>query len=239
MATSGIETTILLACRNEAPSILSCLKRVRRACPASMIIIIDGGSDETEQLVAEHYGNDSFIRYIKNTNDRGKGHAIQVGLEHTETEFVAQIDADLQFLPEDLPALFARLQSDEADMVLGSRFLQTSTRLPGSTPLLRTVGNRLISMYVSLLVGCKVTDALAGMKAWRTCITEARPLRCMSYSYEAELIISASMGGYRIQDEAITTVARQFGESSVRVVQAGARILRDVSLLRLGYGVPS
>jgi hypothetical protein len=92
---------------------------------------------------------------------------VHVGLAAVRAPLVAQVDADLQFLPEELPQLVEPLQAGRADLVLGSRFMRGSTRRPGSTPRIPTMENWITSAYASVLFGQRMTDILAGMKAWR------------------------------------------------------------------------
>ena len=79
---------------------------------------------------------------------------------------MAQIDADIQFLPEELPQLIAPIQEGRADVALGSRFMPAAVRRPGSAPLFRSLGNKTASGYASLLFWHRMTDVQAGMKAW-------------------------------------------------------------------------
>lgn len=147
---------------------------------------------------------------------------------------MAQIDADLQFLPEELPQLLAPLEAQTADVVLGSRFLPQSVRLPGSTPPLRTFGNHVTSNFASLLVWHSMSDILAGMKAWTRTAAEKIPLRCLHCSYDAEIAVKAVMCGLRVVDVPITTDARKAGNSQIHVARDGIVILRDILLFRLG-----
>lgn len=227
------ELSIIIPTRNEAQNIVSCLERVVAICPEAEILVIDGGSDSTEQICREYSTSHPSVRYIRNHGDRGKGHAVQTGINHARGRCVVQIDADLQFFPEEIPLLIAPLQKGEADMTLGTRFMSGSERRPGSTPWHRTLGNRAISAYTSLLFGQRFSDVLAGMKAWRRELTEQFSLESDTYSYEAELIAKAVRGGWRVLDVPVTTEIRNAGHSSVRVFKTGCQLLRDIACFRV------
>ena len=142
------ELSVIVTTLNEQDTIERCLRRILAVFPhGAEILVVDGGQDDTGRIVRELAQSCSAIRYIPNPNDRGKGHAMHVGLAAALGKFIAQIDADLQFLPEELPLLLAPLRQDQADLVLGSRFARGAKRLPGSTPALRTFGNWVISCY--------------------------------------------------------------------------------------------
>jgi dolichol-phosphate mannosyltransferase len=228
------EISVLVTCFNEERSIEACIRRVMAVYPDNCeLLVIDGGFDQTGDIVRRLESEFSGLRYIRNDNDRGKGHAVQTGIAAATGNLQAQIDADLQFLPEELPKLIAPLQAGCADVTLGSRFLPDSVRLPGSTPRLRTVGNHLTSALASLLVRQRMTDILAGMKAWTRSAAEKIPLRCLHCSYDAEIAVKAVLNGLRVVDVPITTDARKEGVSQIHVVRDGLVILRDIVLFRL------
>ena len=227
--------SVIVAAFNEQETIQACVERIRSVYPSDCeIIVVDGGSDQTGAIVQRLAELDSALRYVHNQDDRGKGHAIRRGIAEARADVMAQIDADLQFLPEELPKLVAPIHEDQADVVLGSRFMPHSVRLPGSTPKLRTFGNKTVSRYASLLYWHRMTDVLAGMKAWTRAAADAIELRSDHYSYEVEIPVKALSKGLRVVDVPITTEARQGGETCVHVVTDGLQLLRDITRFRLG-----
>ena len=230
---SEIPLSIIIPTLNEGASIQACLTRTITAQPRAEIVIVDGGSDNTKAVVEEFSRKFSNVRYVANPGDRGKGHAIQVGLAESHGDIIVQLDADLQFLPEEIEHLIAPIIQGTADITLGSRFLATSTRDSGSAPVMRSAGNLIISGYTSFLFGHRLTDVLAGFKAWRRAFTESFTVSSDSYSYEAELCIRSLIDGWRVMDVAVTTHPRRAGTSSVRVIKVGAKILYDVKVWRV------
>ena len=230
------ELSVLVTTLNEEETIEACLRRLVNVYPQGAEFLgVDGGTDRTGEIVQTLAASFPAIRYIPNPNDRGKGHAVHVGLAAARGRWIAQIDADLQFLPEELPLIVDPLRRNEADMVLGSRFANGASRRPGSTPMLRTFGNWTTSGYASLLYGHYFTDLLAGMKAWDRRVNEKLQLRCEGCAYDAELPVKAAQAGFRIIDVPITTDARQGGVSAIHVVRDGWRIMRDLTRFRLGW----
>lgn len=227
--------TILVTTFNEEGNIEACVRRIVNVYPNDCeVLVVDGGFDRTGEIVKTLEKQFSSVRYIRNENDRGKGHAVQTGIAQARGKLIAQIDADLQFLPEELPQLLAPLEAGTADVVLGSRFLRQSVRLPGSTPALRTFGNYLTSAFASILVWHRMSDILAGMKAWTNEASQKIPLKCLHCSYDAEIAVKAVMKKLRVLDVPITTDARKAGNSQIHVARDGMVILRDILLFRLG-----
>lgn len=233
---SPVAVTAIVATLNEEAAIETCLRRVMAVLGGDAeILVIDGGRDRTGEIVTALSKEFPAIRYVRNVNDRGKGHAVHEALARARGRLLVQIDADLQFLPEEIPSILAPLLEGMADLVLGSRFAVGATRRPGSTPPLRTFGNWLTSGYASLLFGHRMTDLLAGMKAWRREVTERVQLASENCSYDAELPVKAVAAGFRVLDVPVTTDARQGGVSAIRVFRDGRRILWDVTCYRLGW----
>lgn len=222
------DLSVIVPVRNEASTIQTIMRQIRQELPLSEILIVDGGNDETETLTNELLKIDSKIIYYKNQHDRGKGHAIQLGIQLATRPYIAQIDADLQFCPKDLVPMLQILKSEKSDFVCGSRFLNQSKRSEGSVPGARLYGNLAISFYASCIAGFRLTDVLAGIKMWKREVTSAFQLKSNNYCYEVELPIKARRCGFRVTDYPVQTSAREFGSSSVNVVRTGLRLLRDI-----------
>jgi len=213
-------------------NITACVEQVAAALgPQAEILVIDGGTDDTRGEVARLSVRIPGVRYIDNHPDLGKGHAIRHGIAEARGRFHAQIDADLQFSPADLPALLAPLRAGSADVVLGSRFLRTSGR-DTRAALVRTGGNHVVSAWMSLLFGRRLTDVLAGIKAWTADAAHTIALQSDNYSYEIEIPARALRTGLRVTEVPVATQARADGESKVRVFRVGLRALADTLRFR-------
>lgn len=228
-----LSLSIIIPTFNEASNIARCLERTSGALPHAEIIVVDGGSDATEDIVKEFSAKYPTVRYIPNKPDLGKGHAIRTGIAAAKGEIIVQLDADLQFMPEEIDMLTEPIRAGIADFVLGSRFEPTSKRVSGSTPFIRTLGNRTISLLASILFGCAMSDVLAGFKAWKRSVTESYALTSNIYSYEVELAIRALNKRWRVVSVPVTTEPREHGKSNVRIFRVGARIVYDIIRFRL------
>ncbi len=214
--------TVLVATMNEEASIEECVRRIFGVYPdLCEVLVIDGGSDRTREIVLRLC--EEFSR---------QGHATKTGIATAEADVMVEIDADLQFLPEEIPKLIAPILEGRADVCLGSRFARQSTHHDHS--LLRSCGNMVTSLYASVLYCHRMTDVLAGMSAWTRHTIESINLVSDNYSYEVEIPVKALRAGLRVADVPVTTEPRKGGRSNVRVVRSGLAILRDITLFRLG-----
>ncbi len=223
------DISILIACRNEEDNVERCIREVARVLPQAEILIIDGGTDRTFAIAESLQGGFPGVRPIRNTGDRGKGHAIRTGISAASAPIMAQFDCDLQFFADDLPAVLGPVLRGECDLTLGSRFRAGSDRSAYQPLFFRDAGNRLLSGFISLLAGRRITDATAGIKAWTRDAIRQIDFRDDRYSYEAELIVRAAKRGLRIAEVPVRYASRTAGASMHRntwkVIQAGLVIM--------------
>lgn len=223
------EVSILVSCRNEELNVERCIREVARVLPAAEILIVDGGTDRTLEIAQALRQEFPGVVPIKNVGDRGKGHAIKTGIARASAPVMAQFDCDLQFFADDLPALIEPVLRGECDLTLGSRFLRGSDRSAYQPVFFRDAGNRLLSLYISLLIGRRVTDVTAGVKAWTREAAAKIDFRDDRYSYEAEMVVRAAALGLRFRDVPVRYASRAAGASmhrdSLAVIKAGSVIM--------------
>lgn len=222
------DTNIIISTFNEEENIETAVREAARAMPSAEIVVVDGGTDRTYERACALREEIPNLVVIKNENDRGKGHAIRTGVSAAKGRYMAQFDADLQFSADDLPALIAPVREGRCDVCVGSRFLKSSNRDAYKPIFYRDLGNRFLSVLMSLLTGRKVTDVTSGMKAWSREAMARIAFEDDRYSYEAEIIIKAAVRGLRLQEVPVSYASRDKGESMHRSVwalfRAGATI---------------
>lgn len=226
--------SIIVPARNEGKNITDTLNRLREVHPQAEVIVVDGGTDDTGDRVRELQSEWKSLRYFLNVDDRGKGHAIRVGIGLATQPYIAQIDSDLQFYPEDLTPMFEILEHGHYDFVCGSRFALNSKREKKSVPGFRSMGNRMLSLYTTFLTQQKFTDILAGIKVWKREVTESFEFKSDDFCYEVELPIKAMRCGFRVCDYGVRTAPREHGKSSVNVVRVGLSLLAQIPRFRWG-----
>lgn len=170
------------------------------------LVVVDGATDGTEAVATEH--NFPVATHLVN---RGQGDALRTGFEIALKEgadIVVTMDADGQHLSAEMECLVAPIVDDEADFVLGSRFLghyeETGTARHG--------GILLFSLLVSLLSGTRISDSCNGFRAIRG--NELRRLELKENRFSAaELILEAVKKKLRIKEVPVTVLRRVEGES--------------------------
>jgi len=134
--------------------------RVVRQCREyGQVVVIDDGSWDLTAAEATTAG--AYV--ISHGDNKGYGQALQTGYEYAlknGNDILVQLDADGQHDPRYIPALVNELNA--ADMVLGSRFIET----PGyKIPFFRLLGMRLFSYLASRLCSYRFTDTTSGFRA--------------------------------------------------------------------------
>ncbi len=200
---------VIIPAYKEEETITEVLNRL----PATMsgyllepVVVVDGNYDNTERVV-RGMGH----RVATHVTNRGQGGALITGFEiaiHEGAPFVVTMDADGQHDVKDLPTLLEPILNDEADYVMGSRFMGEYED-QGSA---RHVGIVLFSRLISLLSGTRITDCTNGYRAIRT--SKLALLSLTEERFNApELIIQANRNRLRIKEVPVTIRTRAVGES--------------------------
>ena len=207
---SGNHILILIPAHNEEERIVEVIKGVRQRLPHAKILVVDDGSGDGTARVSKEAG----ACVISHPFNLGVGTALQTGYKYAvqnRFEYVIQLDGDGQHLPEFLPAFVAKLKETEADLIIGSRFLQGRNH---DVPLARGMGNALFGKLVTLLIREKLTDPTSGYRALK-----ATALRfCVQDKYgfdypDADFLLTLHRSGYRMEEIPIHVLPRKGGHS--------------------------
>jgi len=127
------------------------------------ILVIDDGSTDNTAKIAR----DSGAVVIKNYFNMGVGSAFGKGLQYAldnNFDSMVSIDGDGQFDPGDIPKLIKPIMENNADFVTASRFIDKNYY--PRMPLSKFWGNKLMSIFISKLVGKKFYDVSCGFRAY-------------------------------------------------------------------------
>ncbi len=174
--------------------------------PLQALVIVDGSRDRTAR-VAHSYGIPVAVHPI----NRGGGDAVRTGFElamQKGAEIVVTMDADGQHQPEEIERLVMPILNDEADIVMGSRFLGYYAER-GSVRHVGIVG---FAAMISVLLGIRITDSTSGFRAIRASDLTRLELRESQFTV-AEMIIEAVMKGLRYTEVPVTILSRHEGKS--------------------------
>ena len=148
---------------NEEASVGRVIDEIRAVDPGFEIAVIDDGSTDRTAGVAADRG----AHVVRLPFNLGIGGAMQTGyryaFEHAY-DIAVQVDGDGQHDPAELPKILEPVLAGEADLVVGSRFAQTTPEAYRSSAA-RRIGIRLFAKVVSAVVRQRVTDTTSGFRA--------------------------------------------------------------------------
>jgi len=205
--------SILVPVYNEERTIVEILARVRAVdLPTEIIVVDDGSTDGTASLVAHVEG----ITLLRHGQNRGKGEAIATALARAHGEICLTQDADLEYDPADIPALYARYLAGDVDAVYGSRILGPSQ---GRSSRFFYWGGRLVSLTASVLYGTRITDEPTGYKLIGTALLRSLGVRARRFDFCPELTGRLLRRGGRLV-EIRSTITRAGPETARRSPRA-------------------
>lgn len=151
---------IVIPAYNEATSIADVIKRVRDAGYTHILVVNDGSQDKTGEIASA-----SGAIVLDHLINRGQGAALRTGIHFAVEQYhpivIVTFDADGQHTASDIPGLIAPILADEADIVLGSRFLKSNN----SVPFLRRLILRWGVLFTNIISQVNLSDTHNGLRA--------------------------------------------------------------------------
>jgi glycosyltransferase involved in cell wall biosynthesis len=198
VSTSEEKVLILVQAFNEAGHVGAVVADVRHTLPAADVLVIDDGSEDATPAEAAKAG----ALVLSLPANCGYGTALQTGYKYAVRhgyELVGQIDADGQHQAEFLSSMLAMLHEDQADVVVGSRFLANDGHY--ETPFARSLGIRLFARLASVATGHLVTDPTSGFQVMRADIARLFSRDVFPVDYpDADILILLHRTGYRVRE---------------------------------------
>jgi glycosyltransferase involved in cell wall biosynthesis len=204
--------SIVIPVYNERDTVQEVVRRVRRVPINKQIIVVDdGSSDGTRELLAEMEGEKN-LEVIYHDANRGKGSALRSAFEHASGGIVIIQDADLEYDPMEYPKLIQPIVEGKADVVYGSRFLTS-----GPHRVLyfwHSVANRLLTTLSNMFTDLNLTDMETCYKVFRGDVVKTLlpKLRQNRFGIEPELTAKVARRGYRIYEVGISYSGRTYQE---------------------------
>ncbi len=216
------KVTILTAALNEEKTIRRTIEGCLNVTQYKMevFVVLDSKTTDKTAEVAKRAG----ARVIHAGKWLGKGAALRKANKYATGDYIVQIDADYQFLPSDIPKLIEPLRIG-FDVTLGSRFRPGSKVDNGAVTKFRRFGIFFLSLATSLFARQRITDVLAGFKAFKTNVLKDINIQVDHYGYEAEEVIKAAQKGYKILDVPVHFKKRIVGNSNVIPLKHGFMFL--------------
>jgi glycosyltransferase involved in cell wall biosynthesis len=198
--------SVVMPVFNEAGTIEEIIRRVLAVPLRTQLIVVDDGStDGTRQALKALQPELGFTLLLQPAN-MGKGAALRRGFEEVRGDLVVIQDADLEYSPEEFPALIELICQGRADVVYGSRFLGRHRVFLFSHYL----GNRLLTLVTNVLYNTMLSDMETCYKVMRADVLRSMTLRSDGFGIEPELTAKIFKRGFRVYEVPITYDGRGY-----------------------------
>jgi glycosyltransferase involved in cell wall biosynthesis len=180
-ALSGAKGIVALIPAYNEERFIGSLVLAIRAYVEHVVVVDDGSSDRTGEIALR--AGASIVRHATN---HGKAAAVNTGfsyLRQFNPKVVVLLDGDGQHCADDIPTLLAPITTDEADVVIGSRFLDVRS----SIPAYRQVGQHSLTLVTNLASGVNVSDSQSGFRAFSALALDHLSFRQGGFSLESEM----------------------------------------------------
>jgi glycosyltransferase involved in cell wall biosynthesis len=214
--------SVVIPAYNEAATVLTIINRVLASPYTAEVIVVDDGSTDDTGATAQTV-SDPRLRVILHPQNRGKGAALRSGFAAATAPIIVVQDADLEYNPEDWPALLGPILEGKADVVYGSRFF-------GGNPhrvlyFWHYVGNRLLTVVSNAFTNVNLTDMETCYKMFRRDVLQSLTLKEERFGFEPEVTARVAAAGYRIWEVGISYTGRTYAEGKKIGWKDGVRAL--------------
>ncbi|RZB29833.1 MAG: hypothetical protein SRB1_02113 [Desulfobacteraceae bacterium Eth-SRB1] len=223
--------SIIIPGYNEEKRIHSTLKAILQFCSQHFerheIIFVDDGSTDHTWNIVNDIAFDSSLKAIQLPENRGKGHAVKLGMLQASGKYRFFTDADLPYEPKSFLSSIELFNAHGCDMVVGARELPEST--DKSKPNLnRKISSYIFSTIVDNLIKTDIKDTQCGFKGF----TEDAAKKIFSkstiggYAFDVEIFLLAKHMNLHIQKVPVTLVRNK--HSKIRLSRDVFIMLTDI-----------
>ena len=225
-----LKILVIIPCYNEQDNILQTVRQLQTDCPeADYLVVNDCSTDQSLEVLRKN-----GLHHINLPCNLGIGGGVQAGYMYAREngyDITVQMDGDGQHDPAYLRAVIAPVQAGEADMCIGSRFLE---KKGFQTSFARRAGIRFLSVLIRLLTGSRVLDVTSGYRACGKRLTAFYADHYAQDYPEPEAIVAAVLGGFTVREVPVEMKERQGGVSSIRAFSSIYYMIK-VSLALIVY----
>ena len=227
MENNEILLSIIIPVYNEELTIGNVINRLKKVMQKislkhEIIVVDDCSEDRSLEISRKH-----SVQVYSLKKHIGKGYALRAGFAKAKGDIIVTIDSDGSHRPEELPLLLAPILNDQADLVIGSRFLSNK---PVSTKKLNEAGVRIFNFLIKAITRTEVSDSQSGYRVMKSEVLKNMSLKSGEYEIESEMLVKTAQNGFRVREVPISFEQRTYGKSRLDPAIDGFKIFLSIVL---------
>ena len=233
---NSMKCLLIVPAYNESSNIEQVVKNIIEQCDdADYIVVNDCSSDDT-RMKLEHIG----ASYISAAVNLGIGGAVQAGYKYAyqnDYDIAIQVDGDGQHDVTFIPEMIKVIEEQEADIVIGSRFLDKEGFQSSG---IRRAGIGFLSGLIMLMCGKRIRDVTSGFRAVNRKFIQMYAKDYPDDYPEPEAIVTALISGGKIKEIPVMMHERKYGESSInfrRSIYYMIKVTLAIIICRISLGI--
>lgn len=205
MDKENVTLTIVIPCYNERENIIKILDKVDKAeVPDKEIIVVDDKSTDGTRDILDKQVKDRVSQIVYHKVNGGKGAALKTGFAHATGDIVIIQDADMEYDPMEYPKVIAPIIAGEADVVYGSRFLNTKAK----GYLSNRLANKFLTFLSNMFTHLHLTDMETCYKAFKREIIQSVDIEEKRFGFEPEITAKIADMKVRVKEVPISYYPR-------------------------------
>ena len=204
-----MKLSIVMPVYNENDTLEEIIRRVQATPYDKEIIAVDDASEDGSRSILDRLSQEyDNVRVFYHQNNQGKGAALRTGFAQVTGDVVIIQDADLEYDPEDYPALLNPIEKDLADVVYGSRLI-------GAQPhrvlyFWHYMGNRCVTFLSNMFTNLNLSDMEVGFKVFKAEVLKDIKIKSNRFGVEPELTAKVAKKRCRIYEVPISYHGRDY-----------------------------
>ncbi len=231
MGNREILLSVIIPVFNEEQTVGNIIQRVKTVLEKLgyryEVIVVDDHSRDRSMEISRKAG----IKVYQLKQHLGKGYALRAGLAKAKGDIVVTIDSDGSHRPEELSLLLAPVLKNQADLVIGSRYLNQKS-VPARK--LNAFGVHIFNFLIRLFTKTSVSDSQSGYRVMTSAVLAGMHLKSGEYEIESEMLVKTARQGFRVIEVPITFEQRTYGRSSLDPLVDGFKILLSIVTAYVG-----
>jgi glycosyltransferase involved in cell wall biosynthesis len=199
-----MKLSVIIPVYNESRTIDAVIRRTKAVelpggVHKEIIIVNDGSTDGTNEILGRHTGDRSLI-ILQHDKNSGKSSAVMSGIEHSTGDIILIQDADLEYDPGDYPKLIEPIINNKASVVYGTRFKGTIEKMP----LSNRIANIIATGTLNFLFGAHLSDLHTCYKVFKRAVLENIRVMPRHFLFDIQITTGLLALGHTIYEVPIT-----------------------------------